>query len=88
MWKDRYKLSIRHMGTNGPKEISSYGENIWEVIENMLTDELDYFENEYENNNFATGGHTAFTEDERLLYEQLNEIRNDLRKILGWNNDK
>lgn len=82
--KDRYELSIKYGGTNKTMHLTSYGNNIWEVIENMLLEELDYFQDEYENNNIENGGHTAFTIDAKKLYEELGDIRNDLRIILGW----
>lgn len=80
--KERFSLEIRYEGTNGINRIKSYGNDILECLENML-DEIKYFKNEYENNNWNKGGNCAFTKDADNLYaNELNEIIEDINQIL------
>lgn len=77
----RCYFAIRHEGTNGTKKISSYGNDIAECLENML-EELDYFKEEYENNNYANGGNCAFTKDEDKLYQEIEDIKQEIESYL------
>lgn len=78
---ERCCFTIRHEGTNGIKKINAYGNNIAECLEVML-EELDYFKEEYENNNYANGGNCAFTKDEDKLYQEIESIKEEINSYL------
>lgn len=80
--QNRFNLVIKYDGTNGTKHIVSEGQDIYECLENMI-DEIECFKLDFLKNNFETGGNTVFTSDAKTLYEQCNNIENDINTILG-----
>lgn len=78
--KNRFELSIRYDGFNGTKDITSYGDNIEECLENMIP-EIEWFKNEFINNNIKNGGYTAFTNDAQKLYDECDDIIKEIEKL-------
>ena len=78
----RFNFVINYEGTNRTNNIMSEGQDIYECLENLL-DEIEDFKNHFENNKFETGGHTVFTKDAEQLYQECDDIAEEINKVLG-----
>ena len=79
--KNYFSLSINCKGTNGSRNIIADGSCIEECCIKLL-DELDYFREEYENNNMKNGGYTAFSDEQKELYNNLQEYVEELNQYV------
>ena len=78
--KNRFELSIRYDGFNGTQNITSYGNDVHECLENMIQ-EIEWFKNEFTNNNMKNGGYTAFTNDAENLFNECDDIIQEIEKL-------
>ena len=74
----RFNFVINYEGTNRTNHIVSEGQDIYECLENLL-DEIEDFKNHFE----KTGGHTVFTKDAEQLYQECDDIAEEINKVLG-----
>ncbi len=78
----RFDLTISYDGFNGTKHIMSDGQNICECLENMIS-EIEFFKNEFINNNTENGGNTGFTDDAQKLYDECDGIIEEINDIIN-----
>lgn len=77
----RFDLTIKYDGFNGIKRIMSDGNDLYECLENMIS-EIEDFRNEYDNNNIKNGGYTAFTDDAKKLYDECESIIDEIEDLI------
>ena len=82
--KKRFDLTIAYDGFNGTKHIMADGTSVEEVLENMIS-EIEWFKDEFTNNNMSNGGNTAFTNDAQKLYDDCDDIINEIKDIIYRN---